>query len=188
MLRLYGRSDFKFNGTLAKNIRLKWIAICLNFNYVNGTVEMFLNGEKNQQIIKKPIVLPEESNENPLIVRFGKYFYDKTPLLGKVVDINIWDRYLDWDQHLIQLDISRILTEQEGIDFTNCLTYVPTPSGNLVNGTTKWNITGSLIKKISLTESEIFCSSRTLLIPVRYRTVHDAMAICEELGERGESG
>ena len=95
MLRLYKRSDFKFNGTLAKNIRLKWIAICLNFNYVNGTVEMFLNGEKNQQIIKKPIVLPEESNENPLIVRFGKYFYDNTPLIGKVVDINIWDRYLD---------------------------------------------------------------------------------------------
>ena len=65
------------------------------------------------------------------------------------------------------------------------MTYVPTPSGNLINDNTVWNITGSLIKKISLTESDIFCTSRTLLIPVRYRTAHDAMAICEELGETG---
>ena len=44
---------------------------------------------------------------------------------------------------------------------------------------------GSLIKKISLAESDILCTSRTLIVPVKYRTAHDAMAICEELGERG---
>ena len=92
MLRLYGKSDFIFNGTLAKNIRLKWLAICLNFDYVNGTVEMFLNGKRSQQKVKKPIALPEDSGEKPLIIRFGRYFYDDTPLIGKVVDINIWDR------------------------------------------------------------------------------------------------
>ena len=80
------------------------------------------------------------------------------------------------------------MTEQEGFDFTNCLTYVQTPPGNLINETTEWNITGSLIKKISLRESDISCTSRTLLIPVRYRTAHDAMAVCEELGERGKTG
>ena len=71
---------------------MKWLAICLNFNYVNGTVEMFLNGKKSQQTIIKPIVLPEDSDEKPLIVRFGRYYYDDTPLIGRVVDINMWDR------------------------------------------------------------------------------------------------
>ena len=88
----------------------------------------------------------------------------------------------------IQMRVFRILTEQEGLDFTNCLSYVPTPSGSLINDATEWNITGSLIKKITLTESDIFCTSRTLLIPVKYRTAHDAMAICEELGETGDAG
>ena len=92
MIRLWGAADFKFNGTFVKNIRLKWLAICFNFNYVNGTVDMFLNGKKSQQKFRRSIVLPEDSDEKPLIVRFGRYFYDNTPLIGKVVDINMWDR------------------------------------------------------------------------------------------------
>ena len=30
----------------------------------------------------------------PMVVRLGHNYYDKTPLIGKIVDINIWDRYL----------------------------------------------------------------------------------------------
>ena len=78
-----------------------------------------------------------------------------------------------------------MLTQQEGSDFTACLSYVPTPAGNIINHTTEWNITGSLIKKISLASSSVLCTSRTLLIPVRYRTAQDAMAICQELGDAG---
>jgi hypothetical protein len=77
-----------------------------------------------------------------------------------------------------------MLTQQEGADFTACLPYVPTPAGNIINHNTEWKITGSL-KKISLPSSDILCTSRTLLIPVRYRTAQDAMAICQELGDTG---
>ena len=77
------------------------------------------------------------------------------------------------------------MLDEEGIEFTNCLTYVPTPNGNIVNEETIWDITGSLIKKISLTEEEILCKDRTLLVPVKYRTFEDAMAVCEQLGEIG---
>ena len=28
----------------------------------------------------------------PLIIRFGYYYVDGTPLIGKIVDINVWDR------------------------------------------------------------------------------------------------
>ena len=109
MLRLLYKVDFKFDGTRVKNIRLKWLAICMNFNYENGTAEMFLNGKKVNQKTKKPIVIPEESKNKPLIIRysmqflfleynhlnfrFGRYYYDDTPLIGKVGDINVWDRY-----------------------------------------------------------------------------------------------
>ena len=92
MLRLYSKSDFIFEGTLAKNIRLKWLAICMNFDYINGTVEMFLNGNQIQQKIKKSLSLPVASENLPLIVRFGRYYYDDTPLIGKVVNINMWNR------------------------------------------------------------------------------------------------
>ena len=27
-----------------------------------------------------------------MVVRIGHNYYDKTPLIGKIVDINIWDR------------------------------------------------------------------------------------------------
>ena len=38
-----------------------------------------------------------------------------------------------------------------------------------MNTDTKWNITGSLIKKVDLKESDIFCTAgRTLYIPVRF--------------------
>ena len=80
---------------------------------------------------------------------------------------------------------SRLLSEEEGLNFTDCHDYVPTHAGNLVNSLTEWNITGTLIKKINMEDSDILCTSRTLLVPVRYRTVQDAMAICEELGETG---
>ena len=82
-------------------------------------------------------------------------------------------------------DDIRLLSEKEGIEFTNCLDYVPTPDGNIVNEGTRWNITGSLIKKITLSETDILCKDRTLLVPIRYQTFNDAMTVCEQLGEIG---
>ena len=77
------------------------------------------------------------------------------------------------------------MLDEEGIEFTKCLTYVPTPNGNIGNEDTRWDISGSLVKKISSTEEEIFCKDRTVLVPVRYRTFEDAMVVCEQLGEKG---
>ena len=44
--RFFGRYDFIFNGnTETSNIRLKWLSICFNINYIEGSMELFLNGE-----------------------------------------------------------------------------------------------------------------------------------------------
>ena len=37
-LRLLYKTDFKAQGEDTKNIRLKWLAVCLNMDYVTGQV------------------------------------------------------------------------------------------------------------------------------------------------------
>ena len=94
LLRLWrNKYDFIFEGKFTKNIRLKWLAICLNFNYVNGTFDLFLNGKKSPLMARNPIQLPDDAYKKPLIIRMGHLYWDKTPLIGKVVDINVWDKY-----------------------------------------------------------------------------------------------
>ena len=88
-----------FNGTSTKNIRLKWVAVCLNLDYDNSTVQLFINGERSPQIDKKPLTLPGDHQDKPLIIRMGRYYYDDTPLIGKIVDINIWDRWGQYYSH-----------------------------------------------------------------------------------------
>ena len=41
---MYGHYDFDFLGTETNNIRLKWMSICFNIDYDNGTMELYLNG------------------------------------------------------------------------------------------------------------------------------------------------
>ena len=66
--------------------------MCLNFDYNNGTMELFLNGNRASQTVRKPLSLPDDYENLPLIVRMGHYYYDATPLIGKIVNINLWDR------------------------------------------------------------------------------------------------
>ena len=96
-----------------------------------------------------------------------------------------------------------MLKSEEMSEFTNCTTYEETnPPGNLINKNTLWSISGSLIKRIQMSETEVRCIPRldiwswnkliyvnvlrTLLVPIRYKTIHDAMSICESLGEKGD--
>jgi hypothetical protein len=79
----------------------------------------------------------------------------------------------------------RLLTDQELNFFTNCTTYVPTTPGNLINEDTRWNISGSLIKKVDLSKDDVFCSPRTIYVHIKYKKKEQAMDVCEELGETG---
>ena len=82
--------------------------------------------------------------------------------------------------------ITRLLTDKELNFYTNCTSYVPTTPGNLVNENTRWTITGSLIKKVEVTEGDIFCSPRTIYVHIKYKMKTQAMDVCEELGETGD--
>ena len=56
-------------------------------------MEVFLNGEplipgKNNKLTE----LPPDWQITPMIVMLGSYFFDDTPLIGRIVDFNLWDR------------------------------------------------------------------------------------------------
>ena len=123
------------------------MAICYSIDYDNGTMSMFLNGEKLPQKSRKAMALPANSSSLPLVVRLGRYYYDDTPLLGKILDFNLWDR---------------VLTEEEMSNYSKCgeEEYTATPPGNLINQDTVWNITGSLITKIEISPDQVDCKSR----------------------------
>ena len=139
--RLLYKKDFINEGTAKKNIRLKWIAMCLVMDYVTGEVWRKPKTEFHRACFKRfailetvlvsgwtlyqwgkisskeqeadwktrgprrvgiyafsqivQIVLPwiMSCPRKPLVIRLGHNYYDKTPLIGKIVDINIWDRW-----------------------------------------------------------------------------------------------
>ena len=95
MINFYKYSTFPFDESTSnngkQNIQLKWLALCFNFNFINGTTDVFMNGERLKQNVKKPITRGDYLGK-PFIIRMGQYYFDRTPLIGKLVDINVWDR------------------------------------------------------------------------------------------------
>ena len=89
---MWTKYDFDFNGTETNNMRLKWLSICFNIDYDNGSMELYLNGESLPGKKKKDMTLPANSSSSPLIVRLGRYFFDDTTMIGKMIDFNMWDR------------------------------------------------------------------------------------------------
>ena len=52
-----------------------------------------------------------------------------------------------------------------------------------------WTVADSGVSShayFALVSTALAGSCRTLLLPIRYRTIEDAMGICEALGERGD--
>ena len=91
LFRFWKNYDFYYpNTTDSTNIRLKWISICFNINYVNGTMEVAMNGEILRAKRKKAITWNNETNFRNLHI--GRYFGYSVPIIGKIADINMWDR------------------------------------------------------------------------------------------------
>ena len=72
--------------------------------------------------------------------------------------------------------------------FTQCNKYREiSPGGNLVNGTTNWQISGTLTQKIAIPEEEVNCNpKRTIVLPIKFKKADDAMRTCNSLAGAGE--
>ena len=94
-LKMYGNGGGEFNFSdisETTNLRLKWLSLCFNIDYENGTANISLNGEILKQTKSKKMVRPDDHESNDVIVHLGRRFGKNEPLIGKMVNFNMWDR------------------------------------------------------------------------------------------------
>ena len=160
------------------NIR-KWMHICVVGDFTNDKTTLFLNGKKiNEKELKFSKSFPDDYFSEELrssgkilsgfSVEFGRYPYDKIPIIGDLVDINAWDRPLE---------------EKEMEAITNC-TSLRLGVGNLFNMTSPFNVTGPLCQPIEVDMKELSCEyayRKDILLPVHANSFSAAGKQCDRL-------
>ena len=100
-------------------------------------------------------------------IEVGRYFYDDKPMIGQIVDINVWDQ---------------ILTDEQIEKITNC-TEISSARGNLVNEDFDWELTGKLVTSIDIPKQNLSCKKTSFLlhIPVRQGFLSHASDLCNKI-------
>ena len=65
-------------------------------DFVLDKFSLYINGQKSPPPSSKLRPLTgkmSDAKDLPLIVRMGHYYFDNKPIIGRMVDINMWDRY-----------------------------------------------------------------------------------------------
>ena len=137
---------FEFDHNITyNNILGKWSRMCISYNFELNEAQAAFNG-KVSALKKNPTTLPnylnswdaniitKASSASELVLIVGRYAFDKNPVIGSMANINAWDRVLSVEE----------LKEKTRCDGED------TQPGNIVNKDSSWNITGSLVKKITI--------------------------------------
>ena len=162
-----------------RNTLRKWIHVCAIADFVNDRTVLFVNGEKRADAaFPLSTMLPDnyysvEHRLNKSVPKgyhfiLGRYEYDKNPIIGYLVDLNVWDRPL---------------SEAEMVSFSNCR-QVKKIQGNLVNmDSSKFNVTGNTVEVIEVDGKEVDCSNpyKNILLPIRSDTYNATEKQCNKL-------
>ena len=131
--------------------------------YAEG--QPFLGKKKS---LRKLTEFLSENVDLPMVIRIGHYYFDNKPLIGKMVDVNVWSRYLS----------SRELER-----FSNCSLHTE-KFGDLINETSEFTVTGNLTTRISVPASECECgkkqSRRTVNVHIPFLTFDLAKMTCDK--------
>ena len=98
------------------NILRKWIHFCVGADFINGETTLLLNGENVTKFDTKfsdtfpAVYYNKESRSNGSVlpnfkIEFGRYSFDQNPIIGNLMDINVWDK---------------LLTEEEMMKISSC--------------------------------------------------------------------
>ena len=111
--------------------------------------------------------LGETDVKSGYFIEFGIYWLDRRVFIGRLADINVWDR---------------ILTDQEMTAYSGCH-EITSPRGNIVNDETPLNMTGKLVTAIDIPASDVSCENIMyyLHVPVRMGSVRAASDICDKM-------
>ena len=162
----------------SKNSIRKWTHVCVVGDFSNDKTTLFMNGKKiNETEFKFSKSFPKDYFSTELrlsgsilpgfFIEFGRSPYDSAPIIGELLDINVWDRSLD---------------EKEMEAITNCRSF-ELRVGTLINMTSTFNVTGPLCQPIELERKELSCehTNKDILLPVRASTFSAAGKQCDRL-------
>ena len=166
------------NSWPSRNSLRKWTHVCVVGDFTDDKTTLFLNGIKiNETEFKFSKSFPEDYFSEELrssgkivpgfSVEFGRDAYAGVPIIGDIVDINVWDRALD---------------EREMEAITNCRGF-ELRVGNLINMTSAFNVTGPLCQPIEVDTKELGCedTNKDILLPVHTNTMSNAAKQCDRL-------
>ena len=163
-------SQAKNYGSNAGNFQRKWVSQCHVVSLAERKATAFLDGRRIGQVIAANKLTEEHllKPQEPLLVTLGNFIFDDTPLIGKMVDFSMWSRHL---------------TEEEAVRYSDCNQYVKR-TGDLINGTTEFNLAGYNVKRITVDSKEVLCNHETsinqLFLHAPFVTQTDAKEACDK--------
>ena len=73
----------------------KWNSLCIAIDFKHDDRVLYLNGKNRNEsgrVLRPMNGKLSTATALPMVVRLGHYFFDNKPLIGKLVDVNIWSR------------------------------------------------------------------------------------------------
>ena len=98
----------------------------------------------------------------------------------------MWDRSHTATLMVTLMTLSRTMSAAELREMTSC-SEINTAQGNLVNSSTTWELTGSLVALINVSLDDLKCHKQVekinAFLPVAELTMQDAIDLCGKFGE-----
>lgn len=69
--------------------------MCTSLDFPADNWQLFVNGQEipGQSSSLRPLTgKMSDAKDLPMVVRLAHYFFDDKPIIGKIVDFNLWDR------------------------------------------------------------------------------------------------
>jgi hypothetical protein len=97
-------SRVNFDGLISKYLSLekkvpvkiqgRWTSFCFSLDFEGDSINMYVDGRPMiREIYINPLsALLSNNTELPMVVRIGHYYFDNKPLIGRLIDINMWSR------------------------------------------------------------------------------------------------
>ena len=159
----------------------KWSGFCISLDFEANEAQVALNGKVALKI-KNPATSPnkfnrfdgkrleEDHSDARFVFRFGRYFFDGNPFIGRMTGIAAWPK---------------VLTEQE-LGLRSSCSPVSLVPGSLLSSLTSWSLTASLVTEEPVPEAELACGGSSGLVtahlPVPSLSWQEAVELCARLG------
>ncbi|XP_023323855.1 uncharacterized protein LOC111697908 [Eurytemora carolleeae] len=170
-INIDGVGSWHFKKVSAATERI-WNRICVSIDMVGNIIVMYLDGKSDFGEIRMlgPVKTRLTNNTKlPVVVRLGHYYFDNKPTIGMIADVHVWDR---------------TLSDTELKDYSNCIPVKA--SGNIINDSTLWDVTGNLTMKKEFNQSDVECSDqnkrRTVYVTSTFANFEDANEACDKYG------